>query len=134
MFLFIPQANWNRNGKIIFNKFGYIADGYERALKFIRDNKTSTGYNVLIFNNIKEAGNCKIALQNPLLRFTVYKLQDDQNVTYKKCYKYIPAIDWSDDKVRTDEGLLKVCGCSKDKAKEYADYCKKIIDEVDGKK
>ena len=33
--------------------------------------------------------------------------------------------DWSDDRLKTDEGLLEVCGCHKDKRKEYADYYKK---------
>ena len=37
----------------------------------------------------------------------------------------IPDINWEDDRVKTDEGLLEVCGCPKDKAKEYAEYCKK---------
>ena len=45
----------------------------------------------------------------------------------------IPDINWEDDRVKTDEGLLEVCGCPKDKAKEYAEYCKKIIAEVDKK-
>ena len=52
---------------------------------------------------------------------------------FKRVYKYVPAIDWSDDKVKTDVGLLEVCGCPHDKAVEYAEYCKKIIDEVDKK-
>ena len=47
--------------------------------------------------------------------------------------KYIPNINWSDDRVKTDEGLLEVCGCPKDKCKEYAEYCKKVINEVDKK-
>ena len=38
--------------------------------------------------------------------------------------------DWSDDRVKTDEGLLEVCGCPKDKAKEYAEYCKNTIYKV----
>lgn len=45
----------------------------------------------------------------------------------------IPDINWEDDRVKTDEGLLEVCGCPKDKCKEYANYCKKIIAEVDKK-
>ena len=65
------------------------------------------------------------------MRFLLYRLQQDQRMTVKKCYKYVPNIDWSDDKVKTDEGLLEICGCPKDKCKEYADYCKNIIDEVD---
>ena len=36
-------------------------------------------------------------------------------------------------KVKTDEGLLEVCGCPKDKCKEYAEYCKKVIERVDNK-
>ena len=86
-----------------------------------------------MFNSLKEAENCKISLQNSLLRLTLYRTKDDQNMGYKKCYKYIPAIDWSNDKVKTDEGLLEICGCPKDKCKEYAEYCEKIIDEVDKK-
>ena len=50
-----------------------------------------------------------------------------------RVYKYIPAINWEDSRVITDEGLLEVCGCPKDKCKEYADYCRKIIEEVDKK-
>ncbi len=51
----------------------------------------------------------------------------------KICYKYIPDIDWSDSRVITDEGLLEVCGCPKDKAKEYAEYCRKYMEEFDNK-
>ena len=46
-------------------------------------------------------------------------------------YKYVPNINWEDSRVTTDEGLLEVCGCPKDKCKEYAEYCmnymKKLI-------
>ena len=34
----------------------------------------------------------------------------------------------------TDEGLLEVCGCPKDKCKEYAEYCRKYMEEFDAKK
>ena len=37
--------------------------------------KTPSGYNILIFDNVNSAKNCKISLQNPLLRFTLSKLQ-----------------------------------------------------------
>ena len=67
-----------------------------------------------------------------MLRFTIYRLQDDQQM-FIRVYKYIPAINWEDDRVKTDEGLLQVCGCPADKAKEYAEYCKKIIEAVDKK-
>ena len=84
----------------------------------------------MFFNSVKAAENCKISMQNPLLRFTFYKLQDDQ-MMYPRIYKYVPNINWEDDRVKTDIGLLEVCGCPKDKCKEYADYCKKVIQEVD---
>ena len=87
---------------------------------------------IMTFNSIKEAENCKIGLQNPLMRFFLYKLQDDQSMS-ARVYVGVPNIDWSDDRVKTDEGLLEVCGCPKDKCKEYANYCKKIIDKVDKK-
>ena len=48
-----------------------------------------------------------------------------------RCYKYVPNIDWSDPRVVTDEGLLEVCGCPKDKCKEYAEYCHKYMEEFD---
>ncbi len=51
-----------------------------------------------------------------------------------RVYKYIPDIDWSDPRVVTDEGLLEVCGCPKDKCKEYAEYCKNYMEEFDKKK
>ena len=73
-------------------------------------------------------------MQNNVLRFILYRLQDNQRMTVNKCYRIPGDIDWSDDRVKTDEGLLEVCGCPKDKCKEYADYCKKIIEEVDAKK
>jgi hypothetical protein len=48
-----------------------------------------------------------------------------------RVYKYIPDINWEDPRVTTDEGLLEVCGCPIDKAKEYAEYCRKKIEEFD---
>ena len=50
-----------------------------------------------------------------------------------RVYKYIPNINWEDSRTKTDEGILQMCGCIK-LCKEYADYCKKIIEEVDKKK
>ena len=66
------------------------------------------------------------------MRFTIYRLQDDQSM-YSRIYKCITDINWEDPRVKTDEGLLEVCGCPKDKCKEYADYCRKVIEEVDDK-
>ena len=53
---------------------------------------------------------------------------------YARIYRCITDINWEDPRVKTDEGLLEVCGCPKDKCKEYAGYCKKIIEKVDNKK
>lgn len=128
--LLVNKSNGNRNGKAISSKNGQIFDTYNDFVNYFCNHLIGAGYNILMFKTNKEAENCKIAIQNPILRFTFYKLQDDQNMTVR-VYKYIPNIDWSNDKVKTDEGLLEVCGCPIDKCKEYADYCKKYIEKVD---
>ena len=51
-----------------------------------------------------------------------------------RCYKYVPDINWENNEVKTDEGILKLCGCPKDKCKEYAEYCRKYMEEFDAKK
>ena len=131
IYLVCPQANFS--ARFISGRYGNIYDDYNELIDFVTTKDASSGYIILLFNSLKEAENCKISLQNSLLRLTLYRTKDDQNMGYKKCYKYIPAIDWSNYKVKTDEGLLEICGCPKDKCKEYAEYCKKIIDEVDKK-
>ena len=132
IYLIVNAAN-GLGAKFFTSKNGEIIDDYNELInKLIRKNKTS-GYNIMHFNTIKEAENCKIALQNPLLRFTCCRTQVDQNMPYNHVYKYIPNINWEDERVKTDEGLLEICGCPKDKCKEYAEYCKKIIDKVDKK-
>ena len=130
--LIVNNSNGGMNGKALSSKSGQIFNSYKEFENFFIERNVSSGYNVILFNSNKAAENCKIALQNPLLRFTIYRSQDDQNMGHR-VYKYIPNIDWSDDRVKTDEGLLQVCGCPADKAKEYAEYCKKIIKEVDNK-
>ena len=130
--LIVNNSNGRMNGKAFSSKNGQIFNSYKEFENFFIERNTSNGYNVILFNSTKSAENCKIALQNPLLRFTIYRLQDDQQM-FIRVYKYIPAINWEDDRVKTDEGLLQVCGCPADKAKEYAEYCKKIIEEVDKK-
>ena len=130
--LIVSNSNGRMNGKAFSLKSGQIFNSYEEFENFFIERNVANGYNVILFNSVKAAKNCKIALQNPLLRFTIYRSQDDQNMS-TRVYRYIPNIDWSDDRVKTDEGLLQVCGCPTDKAKEYAEYCKKIIEEVDKK-
>jgi len=130
-FLLTNLANGGMNGRWISGNAGGIYD-LTALYNYIIETNAAVK-NIMEFNSKEEAENCKIALQNPVLRFVLYKLQDDQNIN-ERLYKYVPDIDWSDDRVKTDEGLLEVCGCPKDKCKEYADYCKKIIKEVDKKK
>lgn len=130
--LIVNNSNGKMNGKAFTLKSGQIFNSYEEFENFFIERNIANGYNVILFNSVKAAENCKIALQNPLLRFTIYRSQDDQNMA-TRVYKYIPNIDWSDDRVKTDEGFLQLCGCPADKAKEYAEYCKKIIEEVDNK-
>lgn len=127
--LIVNNNNGGMNATFMSSKVGQIFDNYDDIEKLFRERKTE--YNVIMFNSVKEAENCKIALQNPLLRFTCYKTQNDQHMSANRVYKYIPNIDWSNPKVKTDEGLLEVCGCPEDKAKEYAEYCKEIIEKVD---
>ena len=131
--LIVNNSNGGMNGKAFSSKNGQIFNSYNEFENFFIERNTSNGYNVILFNSNKAAENCKIALQNALLRFTIYRLQDDQN-TLRRVYKYIPAINWEDPRVKTDEGLLEVCGCPKDKCKEYAEYCIKVIEEVDNKR
>lgn len=109
--------------------FKDIKDIEAHALKY----KYGKGFEIMGFNSYKEAQNCKDALNRPLLRFGLINAHPGLDVVPRKSYRYVPDIDWSDKRVKTDEGLLEVCGCPKNKAKEYAEYCKKIIDEVNKK-
>ena len=130
--LSVNIANGGMNGKYISSKCGIIFNNFDDILTdWIDRNVGAIKY--IVFDSYKEAQNCKAAMMSPLLRFALYRTQDDQSLN-NKCYKYIPAINWEDPRVKTDEGLLEVCGCPKDKCKEYANYCKKVIEEVDRKK
>ena len=131
--LLVNVANSGMNGRTLSSKNGQIFTKYNEVEHFFINTKVSSGYNAIVFDSKNAAENCKIALQNPLLRFTIYRIQDDQNM-YSRIYKYVTNINWEDPRVNTDEGLLEVCGCPKDKCKEYADYCRKIIEEVDTKR
>ena len=132
--LIINMINGGINGSALSSKNGQIFNNYDDFVKLFVDRPIGTGYNILMFKSKTEAENCKEALKRPLLRFTLYRTQYGNRMLPNRVYRYIPAIDWSDDKVKTDEGLLEVCGCPKDKCKEYAEYCKKIINEVDRKR
>ena len=131
VYMMINTANGGMNGTAISSKNGNIFTNYNDLINEFINRNQSTGYNVAIFKSVAEAENCKVALQNPLLRFTIYKTQNDQNMMINRVYKYVPAIDWEDSRCLTDEGLLEICGCPSDKAKEYAEYVKKYVETRD---
>lgn len=119
------------NGLYIFNTTGRIFQNKDEVLSYLNKMNTSVGYMFISFDTVNEAKNCKISLQNPLLRFVLLKQQEQAGRMMKTCYQYVPNIDWSDPRVVTDEGLLEICGCPKDKCKEYAEYCRKYMEEFD---
>ena len=134
-YLICNSINGGMNGKFFTIKNGQILFKKDNLIQYISNiENVSNGYNCIILDSIEAAQNCKIALQNSVLRFLLYRIQQDQRMTAAKCYKYVPDINWEDPRVKTDEGLLEVCGCPKDKCKEYSDYCRKIIEEVDNKR
>ncbi len=83
-------------------------------------------------NNEHFLENLKESMKRPLLRFGLAKLQDDQNMS-ARVYKYIPDIDWADDRTHTDEGILEMVGFSKEESKEFAEYTKNYINKIDEK-
>ena len=130
-FLITNNANGGMNGTFMSSKVGLIFNNVDDLIRLFLERKICCGYSIIILNSIKSAENCKTALKNPLLRFTCYKTQLDQNMKINRVYKYVPAIDWEDERCLTDEGLLEMCGCPKDKAKEYAEYVKNYVEERD---
>lgn len=98
-------------------------------LKYLNQNdyarKVISSFNIKI-----EASNYVNALQRPLMRFGLIKMQTDQGMT-TRCYQYIPDIDWSDSKTQTDEGILEMVGCSKKEAKEFAKYVKDYVEKFE---
>ena len=130
----ICQAAYSPGKAIFFTeKVGQIFSNKENLQQclFERGGKIA---HYMYFDNKQCAINAKLAMQRPLLRFALYKVQSDQNLTPSKCYRYIPNIDWEDNRAKTDEGILELCGCPKNKCKEYVEYCKKIIENVDNKR
>lgn len=132
--LVCSSVNGKIDAKFFSNKIGQIFNVNNEFINFLMSSTSLTPYNYLLFDNNIAAKNCKKALLNPLMRFFLAKTQDNQRMPKGKCFKYIPNIDWSDPRVVTDEGLLEVCGCPKDKCKEYAEYCRKYMKEFDAKK
>ena len=132
-YLICNSVNGAMNGTFFSGKVGQIFENYNDMIAYFISIDVGNPHNVMLHNSVLAASNCKIAMNNPVLRFTCYRTQTYQRMIAKQVYKYIPAINWEDPRVITDEGLLEVCGCPKDKCKEYADYCRKIMEEVDNR-
>ena len=111
----------SKDEKYIFRK---------NELKLYLANHKNYSKVISVFKTKNAANNYVNALQRPLLRFGLVKMQDDQNLT-ARCYKYIPDIDWNDNRAATDVGILEMCGSTKKESKEFSNYCEKIINEID---
>lgn len=128
----INRENGKMNGKffssILINE---SVKTKEKMLEFL--NSYDVGRKVCVIGNNKNAlNNLKNAMTRPLLRFGLYKCQDDQNMSLRTL-QYIPDIDWSDNKTLTDEGILEMCECTNKEAKEFAKYCSDYIEKIDKK-
>ena len=123
-----PSGKWTH--KFFSSRVGQIFDNKDELKDFLIK-KQGTSLHYMYGNSKKSVENMKLAMERQLLRFPLMRTQSDQHLTPSKDYKYIPNIDWSNDKVKTDEGILEFCGCPKDKCKEYADYCREQIESFD---
>lgn len=83
----------------------------------------------ITMNDEKALINLKKAMNNPLLRFGLHKIQDNRHLT-ARVYKYIPEIDWNDDRTTNDAGILQMVGFNKEESNEFAEYCKVYIDKI----
>ena len=122
-------ANGSMTGTYFTPKTNFICEGTDNMIEKMVERGGAVA-TILFFNSLKEAENCKKAMMRPLLRFACYIAQFGQNMRYG-VYKYIPNIDWENPKCLTDEGILEMCGCSSDVAKEYAAYAKEYVETRD---
>ena len=104
--------------KFFSSKVGNIIDNFEDLVKYFASTDDCNPHNIMFFNTVKEAENCKIAMKNPLLRLTCYRTHYGNRMLANRVYRYIPAIDWEDERCLTVVGFLEICGCTKDKCKE----------------
>lgn len=123
-------ANGAMNAQFLSSKdYKYIFNNHEE-LKQMLCNRKNVCKVISEFDSMKAAENYIDAIQRPLIRFGLVKMQDDQNMT-ARCYEYIPDIDWTDDRTKTDEGILEMVGFSKEESKEFADYTKNYMAKID---
>ena len=93
------------------------------------DTNEKRKFAVLLFDKIEEAEMCGDALRRPLMLFVLYRLKEDQN-HYRRYFDYVPYIDWTDERAKTDEGILELCGLPKEKCVEFANYCRNIMKDI----
>ena len=132
VYLSVNAANGSLNATFISSKVGQILDGKDELKEYLIK-RGGVICHYMWFDDIKSAENCKKSMMRPLLRFPLIKTQSDQHLNISKDYKYIPNINWEDNRVKTDEGILELCKCPKDKCKEYVKYCENIINNIDKK-
>ena len=131
-FLLTNMANGSMNATFISRISGQIIKGASKLKQALMDRKGAR-CNIMVFDTERAANMCKQTLINSyVLRFLLYRMQDTQDMT-TRVWQVVPDVDWEDERVRNDETLLELCGCPKDKCKEYADYCKEVIEKVDNK-
>lgn len=124
----VSRANGAMNARWFSKKFDAV--GMQTKAEAIEyNNSINPGAKwIFYFSSIEEAQNCRDAMHRSLLRYTLYKLQDDQNMT-GRVYKYFPNIDWHD--VLTDADILVKCGLSKENAKIAEQLINKRMQEID---
>ena len=76
IFLIACSANGAINGKFFSGTNGKILNGKEELYNYLVNTKGAT-CNIMQFDSKTAALNCKMAMQNPLLRLGLSKLQDD---------------------------------------------------------
>ena len=108
---------------------GKIFDNKE-DLKQYFINRNGGLINIFLFDTIKEAENCRKALELDLFRYILIKTHHFMIIS-KGSLELIPDIDWSNDKSTTIEGILKLCNVPNDKIDFYIKHIKDTINEFD---
>lgn len=107
------------NGKIFKNKEEFEKDYILRKAPFI---------NVFIFNTIKEAENCRESLKRNLFKYILLISQSNRTLT-ANIFDLLPNIDWSNNKSKTDKGILELCNCPQNKIDNYINYINSFVEK-----
>lgn len=131
---FVSYANGSMNGKWISNKRKDTIIKSDDIFDFYKDKKNQGRRRLLLWETKIEAENFNKAIQLPILRFGLHKLQTDQNMPSLVWSAFPSKLDWSNPLVTTNEGILELCGCPKSKIKQYVKYVKDYMKKVDNGK